>query len=113
MRLFSIKRLIISAVLGFLLPLSYMIILSLVGDYTGKLVPEFMVIPFGWPRPIWIFLIGRQPSDADLLTGLLFMALCNIGLYGAVSYVALTMLPLLKRKHVDYEAPPPPEQMYS
>lgn len=112
-RIFGIKRLGLAALLGFLLPLSYALILSEVSDYTGKPVPDFMVMPFGWPRPIWIFLMGRQPTEADILGGIIFMALCNIALYGAISYASLTMLAVLRRKRVEYEPPPPPQQTHS
>jgi hypothetical protein len=109
-RIFSIKRILLSSVLGFLLPLGYAFTLSEVSDYTGKTVPDFMVMPFGWPRPLWIFLMGRQPSEADIIPGLLFMAACNIVLYGSLVYAALLMLHVLRGKRVDYDSPPPPEQ---
>jgi hypothetical protein len=103
----------LAALLGFILPLSYAFTLSEVSDYTGKPAPNFIVMPFGWPRPIWIFLTGRQPTEADIFGGIIFTALCNIALYGAISYAALTMLAVLRRKPVEYESPPPPQQKYS
>jgi hypothetical protein len=108
-RLFSLKRIILSVVLGFLLPLVYALTLSLLSDMTGKTTPAFMVVPFGWPRPLWVFLMGRQPTEADVLSGLLFIAACNILLYGTIVYVALLMLALFSSKRVDYQSPPPPE----
>lgn len=111
-RVFSIKRLGLAVVLGLLLPLSYAFTLSEVSDYIGKPVPDVLIMPFVWPRPIWIFLMGRQPTEADLLGGIIFIALCNIALYGAISYAALTMLAALRRKKVEYEPPPPPQQKY-
>jgi hypothetical protein len=99
---------VLSVILGFLLPLSYAFALSEISDYTGKTAPDFLVWPFGWPRPLWILLMGRQPRESDLLIGILFMALCNIALYGAIVYVALSLIALL-RKQVHYEPPPPPE----
>ncbi len=101
---------VLSAVLGFLLPLSYAFMLSELSDFTGKMVPDFMVMPFGWPRPLWILLMGRQPEEADVLPGLLFMALCNIALYGVIVYAVLSMLSMIRRRQVDYEPPPPPAQ---
>jgi len=47
MRIFTWKRLVFSLVLGFLIPLSYAILLSQVFDYIGKSTPEFLVMPFG------------------------------------------------------------------
>ena len=110
--IFSLKRLGLSSVLGFLLPLGYAFTLSIVSDYTGKTAPDFLVLPFGWPRPLWIFLMGRQPLETDVATGLLFMAVCNIALYGFVIYTALLMISILRRKRVDSEPPPPPEHFH-
>jgi hypothetical protein len=101
--------LILSVILGFLVPLSYAFALSEIADYTGKTAPDFLVWPFGWPRPLWILLMGRQPRESDLLIGILFMALCNIALYGAVVYVALSLATLLRRKQMHDDLPPPPE----
>ena len=111
-RIFSIKRLGLAVVLGFLLPFSYAFTLSEVADYTKQRIPDSLVMPFGWPRPIWIFLMGRQPTEADIIGGIIFLALCNIALYGALSYAALTLLSLLRRKEVEFEPPPPPERTY-
>jgi hypothetical protein len=108
-RLFSLKRIVLSIVLGFLLPLAYAFALSLLSDMTGKTAPAFMVVPFGWPRPLWVFLMGRQPTEADVLSGLLFLAACNIVLYGTIVYVTLLMFSLFSSKRVDYQSPPPPE----
>ena len=110
-RFFNVKRLGLAALLGFLLPLSYAVTLSEVFDYIGEPTPAFMVMPFGWPRPIWIFLMGHQSTDFDIF--IIFWVLCNVALYGAFSYGALTMLAVLRRKHVEYEPPPPPQQKYS
>jgi hypothetical protein len=54
--------------------------------------------------------MGRQPEEADVLPGLLFMALCNIALYGVIVYAVLSMLSLFRRKQLDYEPLPPPAQ---
>jgi hypothetical protein len=108
-RIFSLKRLLLSVVLGFLLPLSYAIILSEASDRTGKTAPEFMVSPFGWPRPLWIFLMGRQPEENDLINGIIFLALCNIVLYGAITYAVLLALSAVRHKRTVLEPPPPPE----
>lgn len=107
-RIFSVRRILLSFVLGFLVPLSYAFSLSLVSDYTGKSVPDSMVHPFGWPRPLWIFLMGRQPTESDITHGIVFMALCNIALYGTLIYVVLFAFQLLRHKPVDAGLPPTP-----
>jgi hypothetical protein len=108
-RIFSIRRILIACVLGFLVPLSYAITLSLVSDYTGKPMGNFMVYPFGWPRPLWIFLIGHQPSDDDIILGIVFLAFCNIALYGTLIYVVLSALQFLKYKPAVLGLPPSPD----
>ena len=110
-RIFSLKRIGLSFVLGFLLPLGYAFILSEASDYLGKIPSDFMVMPFGWPRPLWIFLMGRQPSEADLTTGLTFMALCNVLLYGTITYSILLAVSAARRRPAVYDPPPPPEHL--
>jgi len=108
-RLFSIKRLILSGVLGLLLPLGYAFALSTLSDITGEVPPDLMVVPFGWPRPLWIFLLGRQPLETDILGGFLFIAACNVLLYGTAVYAVLLLLDLFRRKPDAREPPPPPK----
>lgn len=109
-RIFSLKRLLLSSLLGLLVPLAYAFALSELIDYTGRQAPEFMVLPFGWPRPLWVFLMGRQPSEDDIVGGLVFMAISNILLWGLISYIALLSFSLLRKKRVVYESPPQPDQ---
>ncbi len=111
--IFSVKRILLSIVLGFLLPLSYAIMLSEASDLTGKTAPEFLVTPFGWPRPLWIFLMGRQPSESDLTGGIIFLALCNIALYGAMTYLVLLAISMVRLKRAGVEPPPTPEPLHS
>jgi hypothetical protein len=110
--IFSLKRIVLSFVLGFLLPLGYAFILSETFDYIGKIPPDFLVMPFGWPRPLWIFLMGRQPSEADLLSGLIFVALCNVLLYGAITYSILLAISAARHRPTVYDPPPPPEHLH-
>ena len=108
-RIFSIRRALLSAVLGFLIPLGYSVALSLAGDYTGWQVPQYFVWPFVWPRPLWILMMGRQPTDADIVHGIIFLALANVLLYGTLVYSALTFIPLFRRRREAFDEPPPPE----
>jgi hypothetical protein len=101
-------------ILGFIVPLSYAFILSETSDLLGRATPDFLVWPFGWPRPIWILLMGRQPSENDLISGILFMAIGNILLYGMIIYLALLVLSLIRRKQPDIApSPPPPPTKFS
>ena len=107
-RFFSIKRIALSCALGFLVPLGYAFLLSLGSDYTGRRAPEVLIMPFGWPLSLWDFLIGRRPSEGDLIGRLIFLVLGNILAYGAIIYGGLTMLVVLRRKRSEHEPPPPP-----
>ena len=108
MRVFSLKRLGVSLILGLLLPLSYALFLSGVYDFLKKPTPQFLVWPFGWPRPLWILLWGR-PTEGDLIWGLIFIAACNALLYGSVVYFALSVFYVNRRKPDDGALPPLPE----
>jgi hypothetical protein len=108
-RIFSFKRIVLSIILGFLLPLSYAFLLSETYDFLQIPTPQFLVWPFGWPRPLWILLMGRQPLESDLIGGIIFISICNIVLYGSIVYVALLILWLLKRKPRDGGLPPSPK----
>jgi hypothetical protein len=77
-------------------------------DFLGKQTPQFMVWPFGWPRPLWILLMRRQPWEGDLISGLVFVTACNMFLYGLIVYFVLMILSLIKRKPLHIESPPPP-----
>ena len=91
-RIFSLRRAALSVLLGFLIPLGYAFLLSEAFDYARRPTPQFLVWMFGWPRPLWIFLMGRQPTESDIVGGLIFVAACNIVLYGMMVYSVLTML---------------------
>jgi len=107
-QIFSIRRILISCVLGFLIPFSYALGLSLVSDYTGRSVPDSMVYPFGWPGSLWVFLLKRQPMESDFNLEIALLAICNIALYGTLSYLALFALQVLRHKPASPELPPAP-----
>ena len=108
-RFFSVWRLLLSVVLGLLLPLGYAFLLSSAFDYLHRTPPDYLIWPIGWPRPLWILTMGRQPRESDYVYGLTFVILCNVALYGSMVYGVLTMLALVRRRRVEYEPPPPPE----
>src|SRR5258708_39491822 len=109
-RVFNIKRLLLSVILGFLFPLGYAFLLSQASDYMGKTAPDFMVMPFGWPRPLWIYIMGRQPSESDLVGGIIFMAVCDTLLYVLIVYASLLLISISTRKPIVSESMPPPPQ---
>ena len=108
MKIFSIKRALLSCLLGLLLPFCYAVLLSEAFDYARRPTPQFLAWPFGWPRPLLVLLLGRQPTREDIVGGLIFFAACNILLYGTVVYFALTMRSVVRSRRADYGPPPPP-----
>ena len=108
-RFFSIWRLLLSGILGFILPLSYVFAFSVVSDYLGRPAPNFLVYPFGWPRPLWIFFLGHQPTDDDIAFGIVFLVVCNIVLYGTFVYLTLFAIKVLRRKPAELSSPPLPQ----
>src|SRR5689334_23133257 len=107
MRIFSIKRLALALILGFLFPLTYALLLSALFDWVKRPTPQFLVWPFGWPRPLWIVFMRRQPSESDLAFGIAFIALCNVLLYGSICYFAFSIW-ALRRKPAGGDPPPMP-----
>ena len=106
-RLFSFKRMALSVLLGFFIPFGYAFLLSEVSDYTKIIPPDFMIMTFGWPRPLWIILMGRDPTEADIIPGIIFMAVCNTVVYGAAVYVFLSLFSLARKSRVrDLPLPP-------
>ena len=109
-RIFSLKRMILSIVLGFMLPVSYLLTLFLIFYFTGKRQSEILVIPVAWPRVLWDALVDQPRSDANLASGLLFIAVCDTAVYGALSYIILLTTSVLTPKPVVLESPPTPAQ---
>jgi hypothetical protein len=106
LRIFSVKRMALSAALGFLLPLGYVILLSEVSDYSGRTPPDFLVMTFLWPRPLWVLLMGEPRSDSDIIVGVVFLAVCNTVAYGTAVYVTLSMFFLARKTQAGYQSPP-------
>ncbi len=63
-----------------------------------------------WPRVLWDGLVDEPRSDANRDLGLLFIAICNTLVYGAIIYVVLTAVSVIKPKTVVIEPPPTPQQ---
>ena len=64
---------------------------------------------FMWPKPLWSFITGLQPSDETFVFGLTFIAVCNIVLYGFLIYAVLTALQLIRHKPAIQASPPSPD----
>jgi hypothetical protein len=106
-RIFSLKRLLLSIALGLLFLVSYVFVLFLI-DQAGKIPPHMMLVVIGWPRPLWVLLEG-QFSDANMIRGFTFFALCDTALYAVLIYPVLLAVSLVRHKRAALDPPPLPE----
>lgn len=111
-RIFSLKRVILSNVVGFMCPASFLLTLFLIFYFTGKDPSENVVMLVAWPRVLWDLLADQPRSDANLATGLLFIAICDTVVYGAITYVILTAVSVVTPKTVALEPPPTPQEIH-
>lgn len=112
-RVFSVTRLFLSVLLGFLFLVSYVVMLFLI-DRAGKTPPDLILSVIGWPRWFWMRLGGTFSAD-DMVSGFTFFAICDTALYAAIAYPLLLAVSFVRRKRAVLDLPPPPkpEQFYS
>jgi hypothetical protein len=111
-RVFSFQRILLALVLGFVSPLTYLLTLFLIFYFTGKQASQNFVMLAAWPRVIWDVLVDQPRSEANVASGLLFIAICDTLVYGAIMYVILTAVSVIKPKTVVIEPPPSPHQIH-
>jgi hypothetical protein len=105
-RIFSVKRLLLSIVLGVLFLCSYVFGLFLI-DSAGQTPPNLMLVVIGWPRWLWIF-VGGQFSEENMVV-LTFVAICDAVLYAVIIYAILLALAIVRRKRTVGDLPLPPQ----
>jgi hypothetical protein len=109
-RIFSLKRLLVSVVLGVLALIGYVLGLYLLDLISTRRPPTFMLAIVGWPLWLWSLLGGRLTYESRV-ESLLFVVLCNIFLYATIIYLALLAISLVRRQPTLPNSPPPqPEQ---
>ena len=111
-RIFSFPRILLALVLGFVSPFTYLLTLFLIFYFTGKQASEPWVMLAAWPRAIWDVLVAEPRSEANRDLGLLFIAICDTLVYGAIMYVILTAVSVIRPKDVVSEPPPTPDQFH-
>jgi hypothetical protein len=106
-RVFSVRRLLLSLVLGFVIPVSYLLMLARLGPGRVKRSQfEILIIPIRWPFSLWLFLTQRPPVGRELIVAFIFLAVCNTALYGTIIYAVLFAVSLVRRKPAALEPPP-------
>jgi|ERR1043166_4027360 hypothetical protein len=111
-RVFSLKRLLLSIVLGFLIPFSYALILFKLGRLRRSIF-EIVIAPIRWPFSLVMFFLGRQPTNAELPAALIFLIVCNVALYGSLIYLVLLAVAAVRRKRAVVPPPPLPNALES
>jgi uncharacterized membrane protein YedE/YeeE len=101
------KRLLASAVGGFLIPFVYLVIAGPLSAYVQNRALLFLLdLPYGWPRVLlYRYCLPRCALDDNTIF-LVFMVASNMALYGTLTYFALWLRS--HRKPKTYAAPPPP-----
>jgi hypothetical protein len=101
----GIKRLLISLTGGILVPFSYFLLIFPFIELTqSQALGAVLLMPLIWPRVLCILLFGPA---GDQTTYVLFTIVCDIILYGLITYAVLLALYREKRQ---LEPPPPPPQ---
>lgn len=101
----GIKRLLVSLIGGILLPFSYfLLVVPLIELFRSKTIGALLLMPLVWPSVLYIFLFGATKNQA---INVLFTIICDVILYGLVTYGVLLAL---HKERERPEAPPPPPQ---
>jgi hypothetical protein len=94
-------------------PASFILTLALIFYFTRRSVSQNFVMLVAWPRVLWDLLVDQPRAEANRATGLLFIAICDTVVYGAITYVILTAVSVVRPKTVALEAPPTPQEFHS
>lgn len=108
----GVKRLLLSIIGGFVLPFLYACISGPLSLYVDEqsIIRHMLYVPIGWPRLLYdrLYPLFNGPLHNNDTALFIYIFGCDVVLYALVSYVALTMFSILRRKKVEYEPPPPP-----
>lgn len=105
----GMKRLLLSLLCGFAIPLLYAVTFGPLSVYIkSDRINHLLWIPIGWPQILYYNLFSPSYSSPLLPDGAVFamQTACDVALYGALAYLFLLMRSL-KRPRA-YDAPPPP-----
>ncbi len=105
------KRLLLSAVGGFGIPFLYGIVAGSFSPFIGNDSLNFLFwIPIGWPRILYFHSLRSFSNGAPSIEDsslFVIMILCNVVLYGCITYIFLFFRSFRKPK-AKVELPPPP-----
>jgi hypothetical protein len=112
-RFVSLKRALLSIVVGFMCPVGFVLTLAFISYFTRRKPSQNFAMLVAWPRLLWDLLVDQPRSEAHRPYGLLFIVACDTVVYGAITYVILTAVSVVKPKVVVLESPPTPEEFHS
>ena len=99
------KRLLISLTGGILLPFGYFLLIVPFIELTKSLtIGRVLLIPLVWSSFLYLLLFGSEGSQT---TYVLFTVVCDVILYGLITYAVLFAL---QREKPQPKLPPPPPQ---
>jgi hypothetical protein len=101
----GIKRLLISLTGGIFVPFGYfLLIVPSIELSKSSTLAATLFMPLAWPKVLYIFLFGSAGSQT---TNILFLIVCNVIMYGLITYAVL--FALLREKSPPEMPPPPPQ----
>ena len=103
------KRLLLSLVGGFVIPLLYAVIVGPLSVYIkSERINHLLWMPIGWPQILCFYLFPMSYSTPSLPDGAMFaiQIVCDVTLYGSLTYLFLLTRSLKRPKA--YDEPPPP-----
>ena len=107
------KHLLISILVGFAIPLIYTTVAGVSSIYISDPNTRHLLwLPIGWPRQVFFYLvmtITPGPPRTSELALIIFMVLCNVIPWAALTWAALSYRSLRKDAMAVQAPPAPPE----
>lgn len=110
--IFSPKRVVLSIFVGFMCPMVFLLTLFVIFSSTGKSPSQDVMLPVTWPKVVWDVLIDQPRSGANVAGGLLVMGICDTAVYGAITYLILTAVSVVRPTTATLDPPPTPEEFH-
>ena len=110
--IFSPKRVILSIFVGFMCPMVFLLTLFVIFSSIGKRPSQNVMLLVTWPKVVWDVLVDQPRSGANVAGGLLVMGICDTAVYGAITYVILTAVSVVRPNTAALEPPPTPQEFH-
>src|ERR1044072_7571106 len=105
------KRVALALLGGFIIPFVYTVIAATLSVYvTNSTIDQFLMYPVRWPILIF-FRLGFMPFENETAI-LIYMIVCDVGLYSILSYFLLGRFFKPKKRVLSLPPEPPEENQY-